>query len=64
MFIFCNRKWVPSERFDSYTTKPRGPSEDPVFKEGHIFLCKNPALDSITLQVTEYIVYIFLSKIQ
>lgn len=48
-----SKKWVPSERFDAFTTKPRGPSEDPVFKEGHIFLCRNPALDSITLQVVE-----------
>jgi len=48
-----SKKWIPCDRYESYTTKPRGPSEDPVFKEGHFFLSKNPTTDSIAVQVID-----------
>jgi len=49
-----SKKWIPSARFEAYTTIPRGPSENPVFREGHFFLCKNPNLDSIAVQVVDH----------
>jgi len=47
-------KWIPSSKYEAFTTKPRGPTENPVFQEGHFFLSKNPGFDSIAVQIVDH----------
>jgi len=45
---------VGSQQKKPFSTKPRGPSENPVFQEGHYFLSSSPCNDTISIQVVDH----------
>jgi len=52
-FAKCEIK-VGSQQKKPFSTKPRGPTESPVFKEGHYFLSQTPTNDRISVQVVDH----------
>jgi len=52
-FAKCEIK-VGSQQKKAFSTKPRGPTENPVFKEGHYFLSQTPTNDRINIQVVDH----------
>eukprot|EP00092_Neocalanus_flemingeri_P079322 GFUD01098807.1.p1 GENE.GFUD01098807.1~~GFUD01098807.1.p1 ORF type:complete len:632 (+),score=144.85 GFUD01098807.1:357-2252(+) len=54
---------VGSQQKKGFSTKPRGPSENPVFKEGHYFLSQTPSNDSINIQVVDHRTGALLGKV-
>jgi len=45
---------VGSQQKKPFSTKPRGPTENPVFQEGHYFLSQTPTNDTINIQVVDH----------
>jgi len=54
---------VGSQQKKAFSTKPRGPSENPVYQEGHYFLSHTPANDSINIQVVDHRTGALLGKV-
>jgi len=54
---------VGSQQKKVFSTKPRGPTESPVFKEGHYFLSSSPTNDSIIIQVVDHKTSSVLGKV-
>lgn len=54
---------IGSQQKKPFSTKPRGPTTNPVFKEGHYFLSNSPVNDSISIQVIDHKSGAMLGKI-